>query len=104
MIQLQEFCDDELRRDLTRSAGGSLTMKDEITVLEAIQKLAVRVENIMVSRVVLHDMYQDRDEPVRIYSARLRGQANVCKFTRECTDCSKNVGYTHHIVRGRATQ
>ena len=99
VIQLLECCDEELRRDLTLLAGGSLTTKDEKTVLEAIQKLAVRVENIMVTRVALHDMHQDRDEPVRIYSARLRGQANICQFTVECPDCRKNVDYTHHIVR-----
>ena len=51
----------------------------------------------MVARVTLLDMHQDRDEPIRIYSAR--GQANICQFTVECPDCKKNVVYTHHIVR-----
>jgi hypothetical protein len=31
----------------------------------AINKLAVREENTMVARVTLHNMRQDRDEPVR---------------------------------------
>ena len=98
VIQLLECCDEELRRDLTRSAGGSLTSKNEKTVLEAIKKLAIRVENVMVARVTLHEMHQDRDEPVRLFSARLKGQANICKFSVECPDCRKNIDYTDHIV------
>ena len=99
VIQLLECCDDELRRDLTRSSGGSLTSKDEKTVLESIRKLAVRTENTMVARVALHDMHQDRDEPVRLFCARLMGQANICNYSVECPDCKKDVSYTNHIVR-----
>jgi hypothetical protein len=33
-----------------------------------------------VARVTLHNMRQDRDEPVRSFCAHLRGQAGVCKF------------------------
>ncbi len=99
VIQLLECCDEELRKDLTRSAGGSLTTKNEEAVLEAIQKLAVRVENIMVARVTLHDMQQDRDEPVRVFCSRLKGQADVCQFTTECIECKKTVDYTNQIVR-----
>ena len=98
VIQLLECCDEDLRKDLTRTCG-SLTNKDETTVLLSIEKLAVRVENIMVARVALHDMSQDRDEPVRSFCARLRGQAKVCKFEAECTACNILVDYTNHIVR-----
>ena len=65
VVQLIECCDEQLRKDLTRSAGGSLTNKTEQEVLAAIKKLAVREENTMVARVTLHNMRQDRDEPVR---------------------------------------
>ncbi|CAG2216563.1 unnamed protein product [Mytilus edulis] len=80
VVQLLECCDEQLRKDLTRSAGGSLTNKPVQEVLAAIKKLAVREENTMVARVTLHNMRQDRDEPVRSFCARLRGQAGVCKF------------------------
>ena len=33
----------------------------------------------MVARVALHNMKQGRDEPVRAFGARLRGQASVCR-------------------------
>ena len=41
----------------------------------------------MVARDILSKMRQDRDEPVRAYSARLKGQARVCQFTARC-QCS----------------
>ena len=88
VVQLLECCDEPLRKDLTRSAGGSLTSKSEEAVLAAIKKLAVREENTMVARVALHNMRQDRDETVRSFGARLRGQAGICKFIVNCPNCS----------------
>ena len=70
VIQLLECCDEDLRRDITRSSGGSLSTQSEEAVLAAMRSLAVREENLM----------EDHDEPVRTFAARLRGQAAVCKF------------------------
>ena len=56
VIQLLECCDDQLRRDLTRNAGGTLTGKTEVKVLAAMKILAVREENVMVARVMQHNM------------------------------------------------
>ena len=53
----------------------------------------------MVARVSLHNMRQDRDEPVRRFCARLRGQASVCKFLIKCPGCNADVNYTDTIVR-----
>ena len=94
VIQLLECYDEQLQKDLTRNAGGTLTGKTEDEVLAAIKTLAVREENVMVARVTLHNMKQDRGEPIRAYGARLRGQANVCRFTQQCT----NVDYTEVIL------
>ncbi|XP_071177635.1 uncharacterized protein [Mytilus edulis] len=99
VVQLLECCDEQLRKDLTRSAGGSLTNKPVQEVLAAIKKLAVREENTMVARVTLHNMRQDRDEPVRSFCARLRGQAGVCKFFIQCPTCNTDVNYTDTIIR-----
>ena len=99
VIQLLECCDEQLRKDLTRNAGGTLTGKTEDEVLAAIKTLAVREENVMVARVTLHNMKQDRGEPIRAYGARLRGQAGVCRFTQQCTNCEANVDYTEVILR-----
>ena len=99
IIQLLECCDDQLRRDLTRNAGGTLTGMAEEEVLKAMKSLAVREENAMVARVALHNMRQDRDEPVRSYVARLKGQAGICKFIQKCTNCDANVNYTDAMVK-----
>ncbi len=50
VIQLLEYCDDQLRKDLTRTAGGTLTNNTEAEVLAAMKRLAVRDENAMVAR------------------------------------------------------
>ena len=73
ILQLLECCDDQLRRDLTRNAGGTLAEKTEAEVFTAMKALAVREENPMVARVSLHNMRQERDEPIRAFGARLRG-------------------------------
>ena len=99
VIQLLECCDEQLRKDLTRAAGGSLTAKSEEDVLASIKRLAVREENPMVARVALHDMRQDNDEPIRAFGARIRGQAGVCKYNVTCPDCSTTVDFTDCILR-----
>ena len=98
-VQLLECCDEQLRKDLTRNAGGTLTGQTEQVVLKAIRALAVREENTMVARVALHNMRQDRDETIRSFGARLRGQAGVCKFVTKCPQCDSDVSYTEAILR-----
>ena len=99
IIQLLECCDEPLRKDLTRSEGGSLTTKTAAQVLNAIKQLAVREENAMVARVALHNMTQDREEPIRSFCARVKGQAGVCKYNIKCPTCNTTVDYTKCIVR-----
>ena len=99
MIQLLECCDENLRKDITRNAGGSLADKTVKEAMAAIKKLAVREENAMVARVQLSNMRQDRDKPLCGFGARLRGQASVCKFTIPCPSCTSDVNYTEHILR-----
>ena len=97
VYQLLECCDEMLRKDLTRTFG-ALASSDESTILKNMKTLAVRQENVMVARVQLQQMRQDRDEPVRAFSARLRGQAGVCSFTVGCT-CTAQVDYSDIMVR-----
>lgn len=86
MVQLLECCDEQLQKNLPRPAGGTLTGKTEEKVLAAIKKLAVMEGNTMVARVTLHNMLQDRDELIRAFGARLRGQVGICKFKVNCTN------------------
>ena len=98
-IQLMECCDETLRKDLTRSAGGSLTSLPEDKILAAMKTLAVREENTMVARASLYEMRQDHDEFIRSFGARIQGQAGVCKYTLECPSCKDDVNYTNQILR-----
>ena len=100
---LLECCEEQLRKDLTRNAGGSLTNKSVDKVMAAIKKLAIREENTMVARVQLHNMRQDRDEKIRSFGARLRGQVSVCKFLIKCPGCDTDVNYTENILRDVVT-
>ena len=104
VVQLLECCDETLRKDLTRNAGGTLTNKPIVEVMAAIRKLAVREENTMVARAKLHNMRQDRDETIRSFGARLRGQASVCKFTTDCPNCAAEINYTDSILRDTLTR
>ena len=52
----------------------------------------------MVARVALHHMKQDRDEPIRAFVARLKGQAGVCKYVKACPGCNVQVAYTEAIL------
>lgn len=101
VLQLLECCDETLRRDLTRSSGGSMAAKPEVEVLAAMRRLAVREENTMVARVGLQNMTQDADEPIRTFAARLRGQAAVCAFTIRCPNdaCGTDVSYQDEVIR-----
>ena len=98
-LQLLECCEEPLRRDLTRSNGGALNNKSESEVLEAIRVLAVREENVMVLRVELSSMRQDRDEPIRNFLARLRGHATQCKFLIKCHSCQSEISYMDQLLK-----
>ena len=101
VFQLLECTEESLRKDLTRTYG-SLAGETEAHVLQCIKSLAVRPENLMVARVQLQNLRQDRDEPVRAYCARLRGQASVCQFvvTKKCTcELEVEINYSDEMVR-----
>ena len=98
VFQLLECCEESLRKDLTRLHGSLVTQSEE-DVIKKIKTLAIRQENVMVARVQLHNMTQDRDEPVRTFTARLKGQASVCQFSVECTGCKVQVDYSDIIIR-----
>ena len=74
VIQILECCNHRLWRDLIQNAGGTLTRKTENKVLAAMKILAVREENVMVARVTLHNMKQDRGEPICSFGSRLQGR------------------------------
>ena len=88
-IQLLACLDPKLRRDVTMNATGPTPLREytEPDLLAAIKAMAVQEENKRAARVTLSRMTQDRGETVRSFVARLRGQAEVCRFDRKCTGC-----------------
>ena len=56
-------CEEQLRKDFTRNAGGSLTNKSMDEVMAAIKKLAVREKNTMVTRAQLHNFSEPPQLP-----------------------------------------
>lgn len=104
VIQLLECCDEQLRKDVHRTNGASLASKPEAEILQAIKRLAIRHENVIVARMTLHGMRQDRDEPIRTFAARVHGQADVCQLTETCTACQAEVSYKKSVIRDVLTQ
>ena len=101
VAQLKECCEEDLRKNLFR-AHGSLKDNDEEFVLEAIRKQAVHEENVIVARVAHMQMTQDRDEPVQGFVARIKGQANICKYTlKHKCPCNKesDANYSNEMVK-----
>ena len=45
----------------------------------------------MVARVMLHNMCQDRDEPIRAYGGGLHGQSREFKLTTPWENCEADV-------------
>ena len=87
VIQLLECCEEELRKNLTRTCGGALINKPIEEILASIKSLAIREENVMLSRVTLYNMKQDRDESVRTFGSRIQGQAFMYKYQVKCKKC-----------------
>ncbi|GFR97848.1 enzymatic polyprotein [Elysia marginata] len=95
--KLLECCDETLRKDLSRTFT-PLTSSDEQTLLEQLRSVAVRQENVMVARLELQQMKQDRDETARTFYARLKCQADVCQFKIKCT-CGLENNYCVNMIR-----
>ena len=63
--------------------------------------MKIRQENIMVVRATLHNMRQDRDETIRSFGVRIKGQAGSCKYTIKCQRdaCNADIDYTDAILQ-----
>ena len=86
-------------KDLRRSHS-DIAMAIEKDALAAIKTLVVKAENAMVSAMTLLTMAQDREECVRNCAARLRGQAQVWKLSKNCShNPFEAVNYTDDMVR-----
>ena len=99
--QLLECCEEELQLGLHRSVGPDISNKTEMEVLKEIKQFAVREENTIINRNVLRGMMQNHDEDVKHFAARVRGQAEMCNYTVQCTrqGCNSLISYAEAEVR-----
>ena len=97
IFQLLECCDEAVRKYLTKSFNNP-TSYGETTLLGHKESFAVRQENVMVARLHLQQMRQDRNEPARNFSARLKGQASVCQYNIDC-NCGSQFSHGDQMVR-----
>jgi hypothetical protein len=70
----------------------------EVALLVGIKKLAVKVHNVLISQVQFLQLSQDREEPIRIFRARLRGAAAQLNFVVQCSSCRVDTGYGERIM------
>ena len=86
-------CSKPLEDAIWRQAGKE--PGSEADLLSNMKKLGVRKRNILLNKVAFLDMSQATDEPVKMFAARLRGQASTCDFTLT----SGTTDYTEHMVQ-----
>ena len=84
---------DSLLKANPNAASGTLT-----ELLAAMRSLAVIPVATCVLRTELLQLRQERDEPFRTFTAKVRGKAESCSYNAMCT-CSASVDYTDHVIR-----
>ena len=95
--QLMDTCSEQLRYVMFQD-NNDIEQQSEINILDSIYRLAVKAENVMVSRVVLNNTQQQANEGIRNFTARVKGQVDLCQFTHKST-CTNTVRFTDEMVR-----
>ena len=75
-----------LRRTLQNTIG--TTNIEKITVADLlleIERAAVEKQSDLLNKVMLMEVKQECNEPVSTFVARLRGLANICVLSTQCT-------------------
>ena len=95
--QLFQCAENELGDSLLKANphAASNTLQD---LLAAMRSLVVIPVATGVLRTELLQLRQERDEPFRAFTARVRGKAETCAFSTKY-ECGKNVDYTDHVIR-----
>ena len=96
---LLQCCTDDLLLDLHRNNGEQLDTMLEADLLTQMEKLAVRGESQIISRVHLRNMSQDHQEDIRHYAARVKGRAALCNYSIKCSSCQADVSYADEEIK-----
>ena len=90
--ELRACCSEELRMELFEFLGStSFDSMDEVGLLAAIKKLAVRGKNTAVHRNEFYAMRQASGQTIQQFVAKLRAKAEHCNFTMKCSSTACDV-------------
>ena len=94
-------CDPDLRTDLMRDIRGNVAEMAEADLLASIKRLAVNDESTLVHRIRLGKMTQSPGTGIRLFLARLRGQASLCQYVATCRvpSCNHVFDYSEEIIK-----
>ena len=68
----------------------------EDIILSGIKRLCVKAHNNMVNIMQFQNIYQDKDDTISQFAAKLNGAASTCDFTVLC-ECKKVVKYDQNM-------
>ena len=97
--QLKAACDEALLRRV-HDAGGLSSLDTEVTLLAEIKKLAVRVVHKTLHLQNMWAMSQSPGEPIRAFTSRLIGTADLCDLSIQCSKsgCNQKTSYRDQVV------
>ena len=87
-----------MRKIIHMSLGGRFAEINIADLMLEMEKAAVEKQSDMFNKVKLMEAKQERNEPVRKYLARLRGLADICKRSVECSSCHETTSYVDRII------
>ena len=98
--QLWQCCDNDLEEDLFKDVNNLSTITED-ELLCAIKRLAVVTKARSVRKTELFSMKQDHGQPIRTFAAKIKGKAQVCVLSKQCTNanCNQVVDYSEDIVK-----
>ena len=97
--QLKAACDEALLRRV-HDAGGLTSLDTEQALLAEIKKLAVRVVHKTLHLQNMWSMTQGPEEPIRAFTSRLIGTADLCDLNVSCSKsgCNQKTSYRDEVV------
>ena len=91
-------CGSQSLGDSLLKSVAEIVSKPLQELLSSMRRLAVIPVATGVLRSDLMQMRQLRYEPFRAYAVRVRGKADTCAFTIDCT-CGLKINYTDHMIQ-----
>ena len=97
--QLKASCDEALLRRV-HDAGGLSSLDTEVSLLAEIKILAVRVVHKTLHLQNMWSMSQTPGEPIRAFTSRLIGTADLCDLSISCSksECNQKTSYRDEVV------